>query len=70
MDLHLANNEENDETILKLGEAIRSGNVENVANIISANSVRIDSILNSLGIMFETCLRRKDDYKEEETKGH
>ena len=61
-----ADKEEKDETILILGEAIRSGNEENVLKIIGANSIRIESLLSKIGIMFETYLRRKDIAKDSE----
>jgi hypothetical protein len=49
-----------------LGEAIRSGNEENVLKIIEANSISIESLLSKIGIMFETYLRRKDVAKDSE----
>ena len=61
-----ADKEESDETLLNLGEAIRSGNEENVIKIIGANSIRIESLLSKIGIMFETYLRRKDIAKDSE----
>lgn len=47
--------EENDLTMVSLGQAIRSGSVQTVKNIIESNSI---AILNRLGITFETFLRR------------
>ena len=58
--------EENDETLLNLGEAIRSGNEENVLKIIGANSIRIESLVSKIGLMFETYLRKKDIAKDSE----
>ena len=49
-----------------MGEAIRSGNEENVLKIIGANSIRIESLLSKIGIMFETYLRKKDIAKDSE----